>query len=445
MAKDYNPSARNRAAFESMTDVAGTVPPQAVELEEAVLGALMLERDSIIAVQEYITPAAFYTEEHRLIYQAIESLSAELKPIDLYTVTERLRSRKELKKVGGAAYLAQLTQRVGSAANVEFHAKIIAQKYVQRELIRSATEIQRRSYDEDQDVNDLIGYAESEIFAVAEGHVKRSVQNAKDVLARAMKQIEDASKNTSAFNGVPSGFLSIDRVTLGWQPSDLIIVAARPSMGKTAFVLSMARNMAIEHNSAVAFFSLEMSSVQLMMRLIVAETGLQGNDVKSGRLTPEQWRHLESATKPLGTAPLYVDDTPALSVFEFRSKARRLKIHNDIKQAVRHKNEINRMLRDTNFADSVYQIKIEAAQNEDGQFYEMLTAKELDIITLTETDHPYEMDEVINSIRSITFEAIPLEDQLPDEIGSKEKKEILREYYNCKYKALEQIFDQYIN
>ena len=331
MAKEYNPSARNRAAFESMTDVAGTVPPQAVELEEAVLGALMLERDSIIAVQEYITPAAFYTEEHRLIYQAIESLSAELKPIDLYTVTERLRSRKELKKVGGAAYLAQLTQRVGSAANVEFHAKIIAQKYVQRELIRSATEIQRRSYDEDQDVNDLIGYAESEIFAVAEGHVKRSVQNAKDVLARAMKQIEDASKNTSAFNGVPSGFLSIDRVTLGWQPSDLIIVAARPSMGKTAFVLSMARNMAIEHNSAVAFFSLEMSSVQLMMRLIVAETGLQGNDVKSGRLTPEQWRHLESATKPLGTAPLFIDDTPALSVFEFRSKARRLKIHEDIK------------------------------------------------------------------------------------------------------------------
>ena len=331
MAKEYNPSARNRAAFESMTDVAGTVPPQAVELEEAVLGALMLERDSIIAVQEYITPAAFYTEEHRLIYQAIESLSAELKPIDLYTVTERLRSRKELKKVGGAAYLAQLTQRVGSAANVEFHAKIIAQKYVQRELIRSATEIQRRSYDEDQDVNDLIGYAESEIFAVAEGHVKRSVQNAKDVLARAMKQIEDASKNTSAFNGVPSGFLSIDRVTLGWQPSDLIIVAARPSMGKTAFVLSMARNMAVDHENGVAFFSLEMSATQLMMRLVVAETGLSSTDIRSGRLTPEQWRYLENKVKPLGKAPLYIDDTPALSVFEFRSKARRLKIHNDIK------------------------------------------------------------------------------------------------------------------
>ena len=321
MAKEFTPSASNRAAYDKMTDtpIAGVVPPQAVELEETVLGALMLEKDSIIAVQEYI------------IYKAIESLSAELKPIDLYTVTERLKARKELKKVGGAAYLAQLTQKVGSAANIEFHAKIIAQKYVQRELIRSATEIQRRSYDEDQDVTDLIGFAESEIFKVAEGHVKRSVQNAKDILAKALAQIEQASKNTSAFNGVPSGFMAIDRVTLGWQPSDLIIIAARPSMGKTAFVLSMARNMAIDHEAPVAFFSLEMSAVQLMMRLIVAETGLSGTDIKSGRLTPEQWRHLESATKPLGTAPLYIDDTPALSVFEFRSKARRLKIHHDIK------------------------------------------------------------------------------------------------------------------
>ena len=312
MAKDYNPSRRNREAFEALAETPGNVPPQAVELEEAVLGALMLEKDSIIAVQEYVTPDAFYTEEHRTIYKAIEELSMELKPIDLYTVTERLKGKKELKKVGGASYLAQLTQKVGSAANVEFHAKIIAQKYVQRELIRSATEIQKRSYDESTDVTELIGYAEGEIFKVAEGHVKRSVQVSKDILARALMQIEEASKNTSAFNGVPSGFMAIDRVTLGWQLSDLIIIA-------------------VDHEQGVAFFSLEMSSVQLMMRLIIAETGLNGNDVKSGRLTPEQWRHLESATKPLGAAPLFIDDTPALSVFEFRSKARRLKIHNDIK------------------------------------------------------------------------------------------------------------------
>ena len=271
MAKDYNPSRRNREAFEALTETPGNVPPQAVELEEAVLGALMLEKDSIIAVQEYVTPDAFYTEEHRTIYKAIEELSMELKPIDLYTVTERLKGKKELKKVGGASYLAQLTQKVGSAANVEFHAKIIAQKYVQRELIRSATEIQRRSYDESTDVTELIGYAESEIFKVAEGHVKRSVQSSKDLLAKALMQIEEASKNTSAFNGVPSGFMAIDRGTLGWQLSDLIIVAARPSMGKTAFVLSMARNMAVDHERPVAFFSL----IQATLLMVVLQFGLQ--------------------------------------------------------------------------------------------------------------------------------------------------------------------------
>ncbi len=331
MAKDFKPSTRNREAYEALTDVAAAVPPQALELEEAVLGALMLERDSIVTVQEFVTPDAFYTEEHRLIYKAIEELSAELKPIDLFTVTEKLKSKKQLAKVGGATYLAQLTRKVGSAANVEFHAKIVAQKYVQRELIRSATEIQRRSYDEESDVNELIGFAESAIFKVAEGHVKRSVQSAKDILKAAIEQIEEASRKGGAFNGVPSGFMDLDRLTLGWQPSDLIIVAARPAMGKTAFVLSMARNMAIEHENGVAFFSLEMSATQLMMRLVVAETGLKSTDIRSGRLTPEQWRHLEVKTKPLGNAPLFIDDTPALSVFEFRSKARRLKLTNDIK------------------------------------------------------------------------------------------------------------------
>ena len=333
MAKEYNnstPATRNRSSYEELVDPIGTVPPQAVELEEAVLGALMLEKDSIITVQEFLSAPSFYKPEHQTIYKAIEELSTELKPIDLYTVTERLKVQKNLKEVGGATYLAQLTQKVGSAANVEFHAKIIAQKYVQRELIRSATEIQRRSYDESTDVTDLIGFAEGEIFKVAEGHVKRSVQSAHDILARALSQIEEASKNSSSINGVPSGFRDIDKVTLGWQLSDLIIIAARPAMGKTAFVLSMARNIAVDHERGVGFFSLEMSSVQLMMRLIVAETGLNGMDIKSGRLTPEQWRHLESSTKPLGAAPLFIDDTPALSVFEFRSKARRLKMHNHI-------------------------------------------------------------------------------------------------------------------
>ncbi len=331
MATNNSPARRNRESFEALTEGAGVVPPQAVELEEAVLGALMLEKDSIIAVQEFVSPDAFYTEQHRTIYKAIEELSAELKPIDLYTVTDKLRSAKELTKVGGAAYLAKLTQKVDSAANVEFHAKIIAQKYVQRELIRSASEIQKRSYDESTDVTELIGFAEGEIFKVAEGHVKRSVLSSKDILAKALAQIEEAAKNKNSFNGVPSGFADIDRKTLGWQLSDLIIVAARPSMGKTAFVLTMARNMAVDYDQSVALFSLEMSSVQLMMRLIVGETGIHSNKIKTGDLTSDQWRQLESSTKPLANAQLFIDDTPSLSVFEFRSKARRLKIHHDIK------------------------------------------------------------------------------------------------------------------
>ena len=332
MAKQYNKSSQNNSeAYRQLAELEGTVPPQAVELEQAVLGALMLEKDAIIDVQEYIKPETFYTEEHRIIFQAIQELSFEMKAIDLYTVTECLKSHRQLTKVGGAAYLAQLTQRVASAAHIEFHAKIIAQKYVQRELIRSATEIERRSYDDEVDVTELIGFAEQEIFRVSEGNVKRSVQSAQDILRKALAQIEEASKTAGEYNGVRSGFTDIDSITLGWQPSDLIIIAARPSMGKTAFVLTMARNMAVEHKTPVAFFSLEMSSVQLMNRLIVAETQLNSKDLRTGNLKPEEWAHLESQTVELGRSPLYIDDTPALSVYEFRSKARRLKTQHDIK------------------------------------------------------------------------------------------------------------------
>ena len=331
MAKQYNKySKNNQEAFEKLTGIEGTIPPQAVELEQAVLGALMLERDAIIDVQEYVKAETFYLEEHRTIFKAIQALSFEMKAIDLYTVTERLKSQKELQKVGGAGYLAELTQKVASAAHIEFHAKIIAQKYVQRELIRSATEIERRSYDDEVDVTELIGFAEQEIFRVSEGNVKRSVQSASDILRKALAQIEEASKTAGEYNGVRSGFTDIDAVTLGWQPSDLIIIAARPSMGKTAFVLTMARNMAVELKTPVAFFSLEMSSVQLMNRLIVAETQLNPKDLRTGNLSPAQWTHLESQTVELGRSPLYIDDTPALSVYEFRSKARRLKTQYDI-------------------------------------------------------------------------------------------------------------------
>ncbi len=321
---------RNREAYNNLTETAGTIPPQALDLEEAVLGALMLEKDGIITVQDFLTADAFYSDVHKMVYVAIEELSKELKPIDLLTVTEKLKQQKKLKEVGGAQFLAQLTQKVASASNLEFHATIIAQKYVQRELIRTSTEILHQAYDESKDVTDLLDFAEQEIFKVSEGHITREVQSAKNIWYKTISAIESASKKGGTINGVPSGFTALDRLTLGWQPSDLIIVAARPSMGKTAFVLSMARNITVEYQKPVAFFSLEMSSTQLMMRLLVAESQLPSTDVRSGRLTPEQWNHLEKSTKPLAEAPLFIDDTPALSVAEFRSKARKLKAQYDI-------------------------------------------------------------------------------------------------------------------
>ena len=331
MAKRYTPNPNNEEAAAALTDTVGLIPPQSVELEEAVLGALMLEKDAVIEIQGIITPEAFYKEAHQIIYKAIMELSMELKPIDLYTVTEKLKQTRKLSAVGGAAYLAQLTQKVGSAAHIEFHSKIIAQKFVQRELIRAATEIQKKAYDESMDVTDLIDLAEGEIFKVSEGHVKRDVQKSRDILTKTLLAIEEASKREGGFSGVPTGFTHLDRLTLGWQPSDLIIIAARPSMGKTAFVLSLARNVAVDFEKGVAFFSLEMSAEQLMMRLIVGESGL---DVRNGQLTPEQWKHLESSIKPLAGAPLFIDDTPALSIYEFRSKVRRLKTQYDIQLVI---------------------------------------------------------------------------------------------------------------
>lgn len=330
MAKRYTSNENNDRAADMLSAQGGLLPPQAVELEEAVLGALMLEKDAVIEVQSILVTEAFYSEAHQIIYKAVNDLSMELKPIDLYTVTDKLKQQRKLAAVGGASYLAQLTQKVGSAAHVEFHAKIIAQKYVQRELIRATTDIQKLSYDESTDVTDLIDFAEGEIFKVAEGHVKRDVQKSRDIITKTLLMIEEASKKEGGFTGVPSGFTHLDRLTLGWQPSDLIIIAARPSMGKTAFVLSLARNVAVDSEQGVAFFSLEMSAPQLMMRLIVAESELPSQDVRNGKLSSEQWKHLETSIKPLSAAPLFIDDTPALSIFEFRSKARRLKTQYDI-------------------------------------------------------------------------------------------------------------------
>ncbi|MDD3568082.1 MAG: replicative DNA helicase [Bacteroidales bacterium] len=308
----------------------GKVPPQALDIEEAVLGALMVEKDAVATVLDVIKPESFYKENHQKIFGAIVELSTRLEPIDLYTVTEELRKKEELEEVGGAVYLAQLTSRVGSAAHVEYHSKIIAQKYIQRELIRVSSDIQNKAFDDTIDVDDLLDYSEMELFKVAEGNIKRETAPISTLVNEALKNLEEAGKREDGLSGVPCGFSQLDRMTSGWQPSDLVIVAARPSMGKTAFVLSMARNMAVDHDVSVAFFSLEMSSIQLVNRLIVSESGISHEKIRNGRLTPQEWTQLTVKIGDLQNSKILIDDTPALSIFELRAKCRRLKSQYDV-------------------------------------------------------------------------------------------------------------------
>ena len=308
----------------------GKLPPQAIDVEEAVLGALMLERDAFITVADIIDTPSFYKEEHQKIFDSIKKLSGKEKPVDLLMVTQELKDREQLNEIGGPGFITQLTRRVASAAHIEFHARIIAQKFIQRELIRVSSEIQTKSYDDTVDVDDLIDFSESSLFKVAEGNIKKETRPIKPVLNEAIQQIEKARNQKDGLSGVPSGFTALDRITSGWQRTDLIIIAARPAMGKTAFVLTMARNMAVDHNRPVAVFSLEMSSIQLANRLISAETELGAEKIKTGRLEEHEWHQLNQRIKALDNAPLFIDDTPALSIFELRAKCRRLKMQHDI-------------------------------------------------------------------------------------------------------------------
>lgn len=328
-AKSINLSTKN-----TINQELGKLPPQAVDIEQAILGALMLEKDAILSVIDILKPSSFYKDAHKKIYQAILNLSINDKAIDILTVTEALRNTGEIDEIGGPFYITQLTNRVASAAHIEYHARIVAQKFIQRELIRISSEIQKRAFDESSDVVDLLDFSESELFKIAEGNIKRETTKINVVIQQAIKKIEEASKREDGLVGVPSGFTNIDRITSGWQNSNLIIIAARPSMGKTAFALTMARNIAVEHNQPVAFFSLEMSSLELVNRLIVSETELPSEKIKNGRLADYEWEQLDYKIKNLVDSPLFIDDTPALSLFEFRAKARRLKIQHDVKLIV---------------------------------------------------------------------------------------------------------------
>ncbi|EID74397.1 replicative DNA helicase [Imtechella halotolerans] len=301
----------------------GKIPPQSLDLEEVVLGAMMIDKKGVDQVIDILSPDVFYKDAHKFIFESIIELFQKSEPIDLLTVSAQLRKNQKLELVGGDFYLIQLTQKVSTSAHIEYHARIIQQKFIQRSLIKISSEIIEEAYDESTDVFDLLDNAESKLYEVTQGNLKRSSETAQSLVMKAKQKIQEIA-NKEGLSGIPTGFTKLDQLTSGWQPSDLIIVAARPGMGKTALTLSMARNISVDQNTPVAFFSLEMSSVQLITRLISSETGLSSEKLRTGKLEKHEWEQLNVKVKNLEKAPLYIDDTPSLSIFDLRAKARRL-------------------------------------------------------------------------------------------------------------------------
>ena len=308
----------------------GKIPPQAVELEEAVLGAMMIDKKGIDDVIDILSSDAFYDAKHQEIYAAIYELFQNSEPIDLLTVSNLLKKNGKLEFIGGDFFLIRLTQKVASSAHIEFHARIILQKFIQRRLISISSEIIENAYDESTDVFDLLDDAEGKLFEVTQGNLKKSSEEAGSLVKQALKKIQEIG-NQEGMSGLATGFTKLDALTSGWQPSDLVIIAARPGMGKTAFVISMAKNMAIDFNHGVAVFSLEMSSVQLITRMISSETGLTSEKLRKGNLEPHEWEQLNVKVKKLSDAPIFIDDTPSLSIFDLRAKARRLVSQHNVK------------------------------------------------------------------------------------------------------------------
>lgn len=309
----------------------GHIPPKAVEFEEAVLGALMIEKDAYSLVSEILTPDSFYEIKHQKIYLAIQNLAIAQKPVDIITVCEELRKNGDLDFVGGPFYITQLSGKVISSAHIEYHARVIAQKYLARELISYTSRIQTKAFDETLDIDDLMQEAEGQLFEISQQNMKKDYTQINPVIDDAYKLLQKAAARTDGLSGLETGFTQLDKMTSGWQNSDLIIIAARPAMGKTAFVLSMAKNIAVNYKQPVAMFSLEMSNVQLVNRLISNVCEIPSEKLKNGQLAPYEWSQLDIKIKDLYDAPLYIDDTPSLSVFELRTKARRLVREHGIK------------------------------------------------------------------------------------------------------------------
>ncbi|WP_028666196.1 replicative DNA helicase [Runella zeae] len=312
----------------------GKLPPQAIELEEAVLGALMIEKDALNSVIDILKAESFYKESHQRIYNAIITLFTNSEPIDLLTVTNQLRQLGELEMVGGAQYVTTLTTKINSAANIEYHARVVAQSAMKREMISVASKILQDAFEDTTDVFTLLDTVEQSLFKISESNIRKNYADMSAIMTEALRELERRREQKDGLTGVPSGFTQLDRLTSGWQPTELIILAARPAMGKTAFVVSSLRNAAVDFGMPVAIFSLEMSAVQLVNRMISAEAELDSEKLKKGNLAPHEWTQLHQRIDRLMRAPIYIDDTPALSILELRAKCRRLKQQHDIQMIV---------------------------------------------------------------------------------------------------------------
>lgn len=324
---------RRKTPLDLSTMVYGKVPPQAKDLEEAVLGAIMLEKGAFDTVIEILKPECFYVDAHQRIFKAAQNLANKSQPIDILTVVEELRFKEELDLVGGPYYVTKLTNSVVSSANIEAHSRIILQKFIQRELIRISGEIITDAYEDSTDVFDLLDQAESKMYEVTSKHLKNNYESIDSVLVKTIQRIEDLRHRNEDITGVPTGFPSLDKVTYGWQNTDLIILAARPSVGKTAFALNLARNAALHPTkpTPVAVFSLEMSAGQLVQRILSAESEIWLEKIARGKMEEHEMKQLYAkGIQRLAQAPIFIDDTAALNIFELRAKCRRLKSINNI-------------------------------------------------------------------------------------------------------------------
>ncbi|MBQ6062564.1 MAG: replicative DNA helicase [Prevotella sp.] len=309
----------------------GHLQPQALDIERVVLGALMIDKDAFSIISEIVHPETFYEPRHQKIFTAIRTLNMDEKPVDVMTVTEQLKRDGNLESVGGAVYILELSSLVASSAHMEYHAHLLRQKYLARQLISFASRVETNAFDETLDVETVMQQAEGELFEISQKNMKQDYTQIDPVIAKAVEALQKASANKGGLTGVPSGYTKLDDKTSGWQASDLVIIAGRPAMGKTSFALSIAKNIAVNYREPVAFFSLEMSNVQLVQRLMSNVCEIPGNKILNGQLTDDEWERLDKNLRILTGAPIYVDDTPGLSIFELRTKARRLVREKNVK------------------------------------------------------------------------------------------------------------------